>query len=373
VLEDVELPSEYRGGVRHILNGGRHLLNLINEVLDIARIEAEQQPLSIEPVRVETSFREAVDMVRPLGDARGIWVGTVPHPADARYVRADRQRLTQVLLNLLSNAVKYNRPAARTHRGRAGARADRPGDGTGERLRVRVRDEGPGIAPERQGELFVPFARLGASTRGGGHGAGLALSQRLARAMGGELRLESSGPEGSVFGVDLAPADDPLADVPAVVAQAERAGGRTHTSATLLYVEDNLANLALVETILLGRPEWRLVPALQGRLGLELAREHAPDLVLLDLHLPDLSGEEVLRQLRAEARTAATPVVVISADATPRTVETLLAEGADAFLTKPLDVRAFLSTVERLLARAAVPDARDLPRDPGGGDAGPAR
>ena len=126
----------------------------------------------------------------------------------------------------------------------------------------------------------------------------------------------------------------------------------TETTATLLYVEDNLANLALVETILLPRPTWRLVPALQGRLGLELAQRHAPDLILLDLHLPDLPGREVLRLLRADPRTRRTPVVVITADATPGTAEALLAEGATAFLTKPLDVRAFLSTVDRALADA---------------------
>jgi CheY-like chemotaxis protein/anti-sigma regulatory factor (Ser/Thr protein kinase) len=271
----------------------------------------------------------------------------VPHPADARYVRADRQRLTQVLLNLLSNAVKYNRPAGAVRIGVEPA----AGDG-GERLRVRVSDEGPGIAPARQDELFVPFARLGAEHTGvEGTGLGLALSQRLAHAMGAKLFLERSGDGGSVFAVDLAPAADPLANAPALAARDEGARPGSRPAATLLYIEDNLANLSLVETILLPRPEWRLVPALQGGLGLELAAEHAPDLVLLDLHLPDMHGRDVLRRLRADPRTARVPVVVISADATPRTVEALTADGADDFLTKPLDVRAFVATVERLLAR----------------------
>jgi PAS domain S-box-containing protein len=348
VLEDLDLPPEYRGGVRHILNGGRHLLDLINEVLDIARIEADQQPLSLEPVRVGAVVHEAVDMVRPLAAARDVWVGVVPHPADARYVRADRQRLTQVLLNLLSNAVKYNRPAGAV---RIGVEPAPGGEG---RLRIRVSDEGAGIAPERQAELFVPFARLGAEHTGvEGTGLGLALSQRLAHAMGGTLALERSGADGSVFAVELPPAEDPLADAPALAARAARAGdaAATYAPATLLYVEDNLANLSLVETILRPRPAWRLVPALQGGLGLELAAEHAPDIVLLDLHLPDMPGREVLRRLRADARTAHVPVVVISADATPRTIDALRQEGADAFLTKPLDVRVFLATVERLLAR----------------------
>jgi PAS domain S-box-containing protein len=348
VLEDLELPPEYRGGVRHILNGGRHLLNLINEVLDIARIEADEQPMSLEPVRVEGVIREAVDIVRPLASTRGIWVAEVPHPSAQGYVRADRQRLTQVLLNLLSNAVKYNRTGGAVRIG-----CEPVQDAAGRtRLRIRVQDEGQGIPKEHQGQLFVPFARLGAEHTGvEGTGLGLALSQRLARAMGGALFLERSGPEGSVFAVDLEPAESPLAALPIAPVRADAAAHGAHGTATLLYVEDNLANLSLVETILLPRPEWRVLPALQGRMGLELAVQHAPDVILLDLHLPDMHGRDVLRQLRADPRTAEIPVVVISADATPKTIDTLAADGVEAFLTKPLDVRAFLATVDRLLAR----------------------
>jgi PAS domain S-box-containing protein len=352
VLEDLELPPEYRGGVRHILNGGRHLLNLINEVLDIARIEADEQPMSLEPVRIEGVMREAVDIVRPLAATRGIWVAEQPHPSAQRYVRADRQRLTQVLLNLLSNAVKYNRTGGAVRIGCASVQ-----DAQGrERLRIRVHDEGAGIPLEHQGQLFVPFARLGAEHTGvEGTGLGLALSQRLARAMGGALFLERSGPDGSVFAVDLEPAESPLAALPIVPVRSDAAAAGAHGTATLLYVEDNLANLSLVETILLPRPDWRVLPALQGRMGLELAVQHAPDVILLDLHLPDMHGRDVLRQLRADPRTAEIPVVVISADATPKTIDTLAADGVEAFLTKPLDVRAFLATVDRLLARPRRP------------------
>jgi PAS domain S-box-containing protein len=344
VLADLDVRPEVRGGLRHILNGGRHLLNLINEVLDIARIEANQQPMSLEPVRLGAVIREAVDMVRPLAAARGIVVGEVTASSD-EFVRADRQRLAQVLLNLLSNAVKYNRPEGAVRIGCEVVRDERGAP----RLRVRVADQGAGIDPAARDQLFIPFARLGAEHTGvEGTGLGLALSQRLAQAMGGALFLERTGPEGSAFCVDLEPAVNPLHEAPLGVAAPEPGGGPV-PAATLLYVEDNLANLSLVEAILAPRPEWRLVPALQGRLGLELALRHAPDVVLLDLHLPDLSGREVLRQLRADPRTASIPVAIISADATPRTVDALLAQGADAFLTKPLDVRAFLATVERLL------------------------
>jgi CheY-like chemotaxis protein len=178
-------------------------------------------------------------------------------------------------------------------------------------------------------------------------GLGLALSQRLCEAMGGALRLESTGAAGSVFRVELAGAESPLRAL-------EDTGTFSlmeapHREATLLYIEDNLANLSLVETILLSRPGWRTVPALQGQLGVELAREHLPDLVLLDLHLPDIPGDEVLRRLRADRRTAHIPVVVVSADATAGSLERLRHAGADAYLTKPLDVDEFLAVIERFL------------------------
>jgi CheY-like chemotaxis protein len=245
-----------------------------------------------------------------------------------------------VLLNLLSNAIKYNHPGGTVRLGVAPA----AGDG----WTVRVEDTGRGIRADLVDQLFTPFARLGAEqTDVEGTGLGLALSQRLCEAMGGALRLEATSPAGSVFRLELRGAESPvrvLEDArPFTLAEAP------HREATLLYVEDNLANLSLVETILLSRPGWRTVPALQGQLGVELAREHLPDLVLLDLHLPDIPGAEVLRRLRADPRTARIPVVVVSADATASSLERLRHAGADAYLTKPLDVDEFLAVVERFL------------------------
>jgi CheY-like chemotaxis protein len=288
-------------------------------------------------------------MVRPLAAARGIRVVEVSDATADRFVHADRQRLAQVLLNLLSNAVKYNRPG-----GTASISCEPALDREGaEWLRVCVADQGNGIAAEHRDRLFVPFDRLGAEHSGvEGTGLGLSLSRHLARAMGGELALERTAPAGSVFRVDLRPAADPLAEPATLIARSGPVAAGSHSAGTLLYVEDNLANLALVETILRPRPHWRLIPALQGGLGLELAAEHAPDLVLLDLNLPDMPGRDVLSRLRSDPRTARIPVVIISADATSRTVEALAAAGADAFLTKPLDVREFVETVERLLARS---------------------
>jgi CheY-like chemotaxis protein len=219
-----------------------------------------------------------------------------------------------------------------------------------------VEDTGRGVAPERAPELFVPFARLGAEQSGvEGTGLGLALSRRLMTAMDGALELESSSPQGSVFRVELRATPSPVAAAAPLPSSARALSLQARQGVKLVYVEDNLANLSLIEAVLAPYAGWSLIPALQGQLGVELAREHAPDLVLLDLHLPDIPGEEVLRRLRADARTAAVPVVVISADATPKSIERLRAAGADAYLTKPLNVKLFLSTVERLLGAADRP------------------
>jgi CheY-like chemotaxis protein/anti-sigma regulatory factor (Ser/Thr protein kinase) len=267
-----------------------------------------------------------------------------PSPSDDAFVHADRQRLAQVLLNLLSNAIKYNRAGGRVRLSCELA--------AGDRLAVRVEDTGCGIPADQVEQLFTPFARLGAERSDvEGTGLGLALSQRLTEAMGGTLSLERSGGEGSVFRLELRLASDPVTDL-------ETSDGGSsalpehvpHAPARLLYIEDNLANLSLVEAILLSRPKWVALPALQGEIGLELAREHVPDLILLDLHLPDISGEEVLRRLRSDPRTASIPIAVITADATRTTIERLRSAGADAYLTKPLEVDEFLDTLGRLLS-----------------------
>ncbi len=221
------------------------------------------------------------------------------------------------------------------------------------RLRINVHDSGYGIPPEKVDRLFTPFERLGAEqSEVEGTGLGLALSKRLVEAMGGALSFETRAGEGSTFTIELAEVESPTERLAAnggvTDAHAKDGNGRT---ATVLYIEDNLANLSLIETILAGRPEISLMSALQGQLGIELAWQHSPDLILLDLHLPDMSGDDVLRRLRGDQRTRATPVVVISADATTGRTQRLLDAGADAYMTKPLDVDDFLRTVDRLLVR----------------------
>jgi PAS domain S-box-containing protein len=346
LLSRAELTPQHSKSIQHILKAGRHLLHLINEVLEIARIEAGRENFSLEPVALAPVLREAIGLVRPLAQQHAVSLVEVALPDDA-FGHADRQRLVQVLLNLLSNAIKYNRAG-----GHVRVSCVQLASGWA----IRVVDSGRGIPANRVDQLFTPFARLGAEqTDVEGTGLGLALSRRLCEAMGGELVLESSDANGSVFRIGLEAAENPLhalEDIPSPDLSDE-----SHRPAKLLYIEDNLANLSLVETILLSRPGWQTIPALQGQLGVELAREHVPDVILLDLHLPDIPGEEVLRRLRADVRTATTPVIVVSADATPASLQRLLLAGANAYLTKPLDVDDFLREVERFL-----PDRRAAAR-----------
>jgi PAS domain S-box-containing protein len=341
VLARKELPADQRKAVDHILKAGRHLLSLINEVLDISRIEANRQQLSLEPVRVLSVVQETLSLIRPLVAQRGCTIEDEVAIDDEWHVEADRQRLAQVLLNLLSNAAKYNRPGGTIAVG--GERVDG-------RVRISVRDTGAGVAANRLEHLFVPFERLGAEQSDvEGTGLGLALSKRLVEAMGGTLTVESEPGVGSTFTVDLAYVESPLDRIARGGEGAPPADERAGRAASVLYIEDNLANLSLIETILLGRPEITLIPALQGQLGLDLAWEHDPDVILLDLHLPDVTGAEVLRRLRQDARTRATPVIVISADATSGQADRLIELGAQGYLTKPLDVDRFLAVLDEMV------------------------
>jgi PAS domain S-box-containing protein len=354
LLERKQLSGDDRRAVEHILKGGRHLLSLINEVLDIARIEANRQELSLEPVPVEAVMREAITLIRPIAVQRGCRV-VEPAGSPSTYVMADRQRLTQVLLNLLSNAVKYNRRG-----GSACVVWEERASGERRTLRIGVRDTGPGIARESLGRIFEPFERLGAERSGEeGTGLGLALSRRLVEAMGGAISVESKVGAGSTFWVELEVADNPVLRLEIGERDRDPTAPGALPDATILYIEDNLANLTLVETILESEPGITLLPALQGQLGLELACEHGPDLILLDLHLPDIPGSEVLRRLRSNPATCTIPVVVISADAMHGSMERLMRSGASAYLTKPLDVDQFLGTVRRFVETGSADEVGD--------------
>jgi signal transduction histidine kinase/ActR/RegA family two-component response regulator len=325
-----------------ILKAGKHLLQLVDEVLDISRIEAGELSFSVEPVPIARLLQEARELIEPLAEARDVTVHPPRTAEGISYVRADNQRLKQVLINLLSNAVKYNREG-----GSVEVSVETEGS---DRVRIAVTDTGRGIAPESIEKLFIPFERLDADSDVQGTGLGLALSQRLVEAMGGTLTVTSTPGEGSTFTVELA-RGEPAAVADADTEEREVVGERTYDGErSLLYIEDTVANVRLVEEILSSRPSVRLLPAGMGSLGLELAAEHRPDLVLLDLHLPDIGGEEVLAQLRADERTKDIPVVILSADATDRTPGPLLEAGAQAYLTKPIGVRELLKVVDTYVA-----------------------
>jgi PAS domain S-box-containing protein len=347
LLELEDLTEEQRENLHYILSAARHLLELINEVLDIASIEAGRLALSLEPVAVADVVAETVSLIRPLADQHQVLLVSPPVTCQV-HVLGDRQRLKQILLNLLSNAVKYNR--------QGGSVQLECGPGADGRLRVAVADTGPGIGAEVMDQLFVPFERLGTEQTGvEGAGLGLPLSRRLAEAMGGTLEVETTPGQGSRFWVELPAAEGPLERAERQQELEGPAAGddpepEPSTALTVLYIEDNLSNLQLVERVVSRRPGVRLISAMRPQLGLDLAAEHDPDLILLDLHLPDMPGQEVLRRLRGQARTANVPVVILSADARPSLINELLAQGVRAFLTKPLDVRELLELLDSIAA-----------------------
>ncbi len=351
ILTSDSLPStleQKKEFANHILKSGRHLLTLINEILDLAKVESGTVTLSMEPVALSDTLNETRTMVEPIAAARGVRVLFPKTPGAV--VLADRTRLKQVLLNLLSNAVKYNRDA--------GAVVVTCEQVAPNRLRLSVQDTGAGLDAEQVASLFQPFNRLG--QEGGsqeGTGIGLVVTKRLVELMGGEIGVTSSPGVGSVFWIELATtaplaavAERSAGEAPAV--QAVPREGEPHLIPhLLLYVEDNPANLRLVEEIVRFRSDLRLLSALDGHVGLSLARAHQPDIILMDLNLPGMSGIEVLRQLRADPLTAHIPVLALTANAMQRDIERGMAAGFNRYLTKPIDIDKFTEAINSTLAQ----------------------
>ncbi len=338
-LEDLEVDGQE--SVDQILRAGGHLLSLIDEVLDISRIEAGRLNVTLEPVSLREMVGEVIDLLRPAAERQQVDV-QVRGDLDGVVV-ADPQRFKQVVLNVVGNAIKYN------NRGGQVVIASAPVQAGGPVFRLTVQDTGRGIADDLLDRVFVPFDRLGVEESGiEGTGLGLALSHRLIEVMGGVLGVESTVGSGSTFWVDLPRStDEPIRRV--LGDPVRLRGPEQPLVGRVLYVEDNLSNLRLVERLLGRHPGIDLLSAMQGTIGVQLAHDHAPDVVLLDLNLPDIDGDIVLERLKADDRTRDIPVVVISADATARQVERLQALGAHAYLTKPIDVPQLLATLGELL------------------------
>jgi PAS domain S-box-containing protein len=346
LLEMGVLDERQRESVTQILAAGRHLLDLVDELLDLDRIERDQLDVDVEPVRVEGALREALELVQPLAVAKGIAVELQPGRAARAYVVADRRRLRQVLLNLLTNAIKFNRPNGSvtvTCRQRGGT------------VVLRVRDTGLGLEPGELARIFTPFERLQAEARGiEGTGVGLALSKRLTEAMGGAIGVESDPGKGSTFWVVLRVAPATLTVEPAAAPldpdhAAEVLAGTAPTTRRVLCIEDNDASRLLVRELLGHVAGVEVVTASSGSEGIELARAERPHAILLDLHLPDMSGEDILETLRADSSTSDAPVIVVSADAVPERIAALTDAGVAAYLTKPIDATALFAALESAL------------------------
>ena len=351
LLELDELNDGQHAAVEHILRGGRHLVALIDDVLDIAKIESDRLDLSLEAVMLSELLTETVALMTPMATTAGVRLSYRHAQAANQHVHGDSRRLRQVVLNLISNAIKYNRVG-----GRVEVRCELSDSAS---LDIVVEDTGIGIPAEELPRLFTPFDRLGAQTSAvEGSGVGLALSHRLMTTMGGNLRATSKVGVGSIFtaSIPLAPelpetaelaAQAPGAAVPGQLGEVEG------PALTLLYIEDNNSNIMLMEHLLGHRPAWSMTTAKTGTAGLELATTRPPDLVLLDLHLPDVDGIDVLHRLRADPRTSGLRVVIVSADANPNQMNRLLAAGAYAYLTKPLDVARMLKLLDNFLPDSA--------------------
>ncbi len=344
-LLDMDSAVAQKPQVGHILRAGQHLLTLINEVLDIAKIEAGRLPLNIEPIPLAGVLQEALALVSPMAGDAGIQLQPLPPLAADIGIVADRQRLTQVLLNLLSNAIKYNRP-----QGQVSIEVMVEG----QRIGVSVCDTGRGIAADHIGQLFKPFERLGADPNVEGSGLGLALSKSLLEKMNGRLSVHSQHGIGSRFTLELPFVRvQPAGDLLAPVVDTRPVRPAPAIQGKVLYIEDNLSSLALIETLLHRRPGIKLLSSMQGQLGLDLAAQHVPQLILLDVSLPDIDGLAVLQRLRRSAITRYTPVLMITADASDLTRQALHDAGATAILNKPINVPAFLAHLDQYFPEPA--------------------
>jgi PAS domain S-box-containing protein len=332
--------------ISQILQAGWHLLNLINEVLDLAVIESGKVSLSREAVSLTDVLSECRSMMEPQAKKRGIRM-VFPRFANPIFVRADMTRLKQIVINLLSNAIKYNREQGSVV---VDCTVSAP-----DRIRISVKDSGTGLTAAKVAQLFQPFNRLGQEAGGVvGTGIGLVVTKRLAELMEGSVGVESKPGEGSTFWCELTAAAAPkikvLSGEIAVPVRPQRPAGAQQRS--VLYIEDNPANMELVKQLIERCPDLQMLTAINGTLGVELARAHQPTVILMDINLPGISGVEALRLLREDPATAHIPVVALSANAMARDIAHGLEAGFFCYLTKPIKVEEFMDTLNTALAFA---------------------
>ncbi|MDO8466263.1 MAG: PAS domain S-box protein, partial [Gallionella sp.] len=332
--------------IAQILQAGWHLLKLINEILDLAKVESRQVPLSEEPVSLAEVMLECQAMIEPQAQQRDIQQ-TFPQFDIPCFVRADRTRLKQVLINLLSNAIKYNN--------KHGTVAVECTEGTPGRIRISIKDSGAGLDSEQLAQLFQPFNRLGQEAGvEEGTGIGLVVAKRLVELMGGIIGVESTVGVGSVFWFELNSDAEPSlsiegGDVAALDRPHMPRGTGLHS---VLYVEDNPANLKLVEQIIARHPDISLLTAVNGNSGIEIARTSQPDVILMDINLPGINGFEALKILRADPDTTHIPVIAISANAMPLDIERGVKAGFFRYITKPIKVNELMEALDVALAFA---------------------
>ncbi len=345
LLKMGELNPGQSKGVNHILNSGKHLLSLINEVLDISRIESGNPSVSIETVCVNNVIIETIDLSKPIATNKNIQLEFSQN--EIFYVYADPQRLKQILINLINNAIKYNVPNGKVN---VEISSFRNLDNK-ENIRIKVIDTGIGIKNEDIHKLFTPFERIGADrTTVEGTGLGLSLVKKLAEIMAGEIGLESKAGIGSIFWIDLPSAIQNNDTKEPIRENNFSKNSSENHKGTILYIEDNSSNIELVEEILsTHRPQIKLITHMYGAQTVDLAIENKPDIVLLDLNLPDVYGESVLNELKSTELTKDIPVIIISADAITHQIDKLKKAGAYEYLTKPIDLDIFIQYVDHFI------------------------
>jgi signal transduction histidine kinase/ActR/RegA family two-component response regulator len=345
-IDTAAITPSQKASIAQILHAGWYLLELINGILDLAQIESGKLSLSLEQVSLAEIMDECQAMIEPQRQARGIGM-TFPRFDLPCVVDADRTRLKQVIINLLSNALKYNRPGGQV--------AVECSTSTPGRVRISISDTGEGLPPEKVAQLFESFNRLGQEASAEeGTGIGLVVSKRLVELMGGIIGVESTVGVGSVFWIELTALAAPAADLapPAPAATAPLSVLTGARLRTVLYVEDNPANLTLVEQLLDRCSDIRFISARNAPLGIQIARASQPDVILMDINLPGLSGLDALKILREDPVTAHIPVVALSANAIPRDIGKGLDAGFFRYLTKPIKVDEFMETLRVALERA---------------------